>query len=121
MLWRCLEKKDTPTAYIRVIKDIYEGVRTIVKTLRGVTNDFPIDIGLHQGSVLSPFLFTIVVDELTKGIRDEILWCMLFVDDDIFLIDENRNKVRYKLERCKDTIEFKGFKLSGPKTEYLKR
>ena len=34
--------------------------------------DFPIDIGLQQGSALSPFLFITVMDELTRGIQDEI-------------------------------------------------
>ena len=51
---------------------MYDGVRTRVKTLVGDMDDFPIHIGLHQGSVLSPFLFTIIMDELTKGIQDEI-------------------------------------------------
>ncbi|KAK9083623.1 hypothetical protein Scep_030094 [Stephania cephalantha] len=38
-------------------------------------------IGLHQGSVLSPYLFTLVMDELTRHIQNDISWCMLFVDD----------------------------------------
>ena len=57
-----------PVQYMRVIKDIYEGVRTSVRTVRGDTDDFSIDIELYQGSVLSPFLFTIVMDELIRGI-----------------------------------------------------
>jgi len=36
----------------------------------GDTEDFSIDIGLHQGSALSPFLFTTVMDELTREIQD---------------------------------------------------
>ena len=47
---------------------------------------FPIDIGLHQGSSLSPFLFTIIMDALTREIRDEVPLCMLFAND-IVLID----------------------------------
>ena len=59
------------TWYIRVIKDIYEGGKTSVRTPGGFTNDFFIGMGMHQGSALSPFLFTLVMDELTRGIQDE--------------------------------------------------
>ena len=69
----------------------------------GDANNFPIDIGLHQGSTLSPFLFTIVMDELTKGIQDEIPWCMLLANDTV-LIDGTRERVNTKLERWIDTL-----------------
>ena len=85
-----------------VIKDMYDGVRTRVRALVGDTNDFPIDIGLHQGSVLSPFLFAIVMDKLARGIQDEIPWCMLFADD-IVLIDETRQGVNTKVKWWRDT------------------
>ena len=57
-----------PVEYTRVIRDMYEGVRTRVRTVIGDAEDFSIDIGLHQGSALSPFLFITVMDELTRGI-----------------------------------------------------
>jgi len=57
VLRRCLEKKGVWREYTRVIRDMYEGVRTRVRTVIGDTEDFPVDIGLHQGSALSPFLF----------------------------------------------------------------
>ena len=63
-------------------------------------------------SALSPFLFTIVMNKLTKGIQDEIPWCMLFVDD-IVLINETREGANTKLKRWRKA---KGFKLSRLKT-----
>ena len=81
-------KKRVPIKYIDIIKDIYDGVVANVRTYGDITSDFSI-IGLHQGSALSPFLFAIVMDELTKAIQDEIPWCMLFADD-IILVDETR-------------------------------
>jgi len=82
-----LIKKRVPIKYIDIIKDIYDGVVANVRTCGGITSDFFITIRLYQGSALSPFLFAIVMDELTRAIQDEILWCMLFADD-IVLVDE---------------------------------
>jgi len=53
----------------------------ILLTCEGITSDFSITIGLHQGSALSPLLFAIMMDELTRVIQDEIPYCMLFSDD----------------------------------------
>jgi len=44
---------------------MYDGVRTRVGTLVRGKDDFLIDVGLHQGLALSPFLFNIVMDKLT--------------------------------------------------------
>ena len=81
-----------------LLKIMYEGARIRVRTLRGDTKDFHIDIELHQGLALSHFLFTMVMDELTRGVQDEVPWCMLFVDD-IILINETMEGVNNKLER----------------------
>jgi len=90
-------KKIVPIKYIDIIKDMYDGVVTNVRTCEGITSNFSITIRLHQGSTLSPFLFAIVMDELTKAIQDEIPWCMLFVDD-IVLVNETRAGINAKLE-----------------------
>ena len=97
---------------------MYSEVRARVRTLVGDTKDFPIDIGLHRGLVLSPFLFTIVIDKLTKEIQDEIPWNMLFAND-IVLIDESREGANTKLELWRSTSESQDFRLSRLKIEYL--
>ena len=56
--------------------------------------------------------------ELTRAIRDEILWCMLFADD-IVLVDETIAGVNVKLELWRQTLESRGFRLSRVKTEYM--
>ena len=51
---------------------------TSVQTSDGDTDDFPIRIGLRQGSALSHYLFALVMDEITRDIQGDIPWCMLF-------------------------------------------
>lgn len=119
VMWWALEKKKVPTKYVNLIKDMYDNVVTSVRTCDGETSDFPIKIGLHQGSALSPYIFTLVMDEITKDIQGDIPWCMLFADD-VVLIDESRVGVDRKLEVWRHTLESKGFTLSRTKTEYMK-
>nr|XP_009773007.1 PREDICTED: uncharacterized protein LOC104223292 [Nicotiana sylvestris] len=55
---------------------------------------------------------------LIRHIQEEVPWCNLFVDD-IVLIDETQCSVNDRLEVRRQVLEFKGFKLSRIKTEYL--
>nr|XP_009802111.1 PREDICTED: uncharacterized protein LOC104247724 [Nicotiana sylvestris] len=75
-------------------------------------------MGLHQGSTLSLFLFSLAMDSLTRHIQGEVPWFLLFADD-IVLIDETRGGINERLEVWRHTLESKGFKLSRTKIEYL--
>jgi hypothetical protein len=50
---------------------VYDNVVTSVRISDGDT-DFPINIGLHQGLVMSPYLFALVMDEVTRDIQGDI-------------------------------------------------
>ena len=45
----------------------------------GITETFKV-FGLHQGSALSPFLFTGVFDVITEEVRKEPPWTVMFAD-----------------------------------------
>jgi hypothetical protein len=66
-----------------------DNVVTSVWTSDGDINNFPINIELHQGSTLSPYLLDFVMDEVTRDIQSGISWCMLFADD-VILVDERK-------------------------------
>jgi hypothetical protein len=97
VMWWALQKHKFSSKYITLIKDIYDNIVISVRTSDGDTNDIPINIGLHQGSALSPYLFALVMDEVTRDIQGGIPWCMLFTDDVVW-VDKSRTGVDQKLE-----------------------
>jgi hypothetical protein len=76
---------------------MYTNIVICVRACDGESDAFHIKIGLHQGSALRPYIFTLVMDEITKDKQADIPWCMLFADD-VVLIDESRIGVNQKLE-----------------------
>jgi len=99
---------------------MYEGANTRVKSLVGKTEDFRVGVGVgvHQGSALSPYLFSLVIDEITKSIQGEVPWCMLFADD-VVLVGESLEEVNYRLKEWREALESKGLKISRSKTVYI--
>ena len=54
---------------------LYENVLSCVRVCKGLSDEFEVKFGVHQGSVLSPLLFTIVLDDLSQDIcRFQLTW-----------------------------------------------
>jgi len=68
-MWWALDKHKVPSKYMTLIKDMYNNVVASVRTSDGNTDYFPIKIGIHQGSALRPYLFALVMDEVTRNIQ----------------------------------------------------
>ncbi|KAK3531903.1 hypothetical protein QTP70_034407, partial [Hemibagrus guttatus] len=108
-LWYCMRKSGVAEKYVRVVQDMYERSRTVVRCAVGQTEEFNVEVGLHQGSALSPFLFAIVMDQLSEEVRQESPWTMMFADD-IVICSESREQVEENLERWRFALERRGMK-----------
>ncbi|KAK3510351.1 hypothetical protein QTP70_004935 [Hemibagrus guttatus] len=117
-LWYCMRKSGVAEKYVRVVQDMYERSRTVVRCAVGQTEEFNVEVGLHQGSALSPFLFAIVMDQLSEEVRQESPWTMMFADD-IVICSESREQVEENLERWRFALERRGMKVIRSKTEYM--
>ena len=101
---------------VSTVMTMYEGAMTAVKTEDGLTDWFKILVGLHQGSVLSPLLFIIVMDVISREIRGGLPWELLYADD-LILMAESEEELRQKVRKWKDSMEAKGLKVNVNKTK----
>ena len=69
----CMRDKGVPEKYIILVKDMYHQCETVVRCAAGTSEPFAVEVGVHQGSAFSPFLFAIMMDSLTENIRKNIL------------------------------------------------
>ena len=64
----------------------------------GKTSRFKVEVGVHQGTALSPFMFVTVKGYLTDGVKQEAPWNILSIDD-VVLVYETREEAEEALER----------------------
>ena len=62
---------------MQAVMSLYEDSRIKVRVGSGTSQEFGVQVGVHQGSVLSELIFPIVVDVVTeharKGLWNKIL------------------------------------------------
>ena len=86
-----------PEGYIRLVQDMHQGATIRVKSKRGISEQFEVGIGLHQGSALSPFLFITLVDTISQDVRTELPWELLYADG-LAIIDITSTDTQNRLE-----------------------
>ncbi|KAK3556095.1 hypothetical protein QTP70_005248 [Hemibagrus guttatus] len=85
-LWYCMRKSGVAEKYVRVVQDMYERSRTVVRC-------------------------AVVMDQLSEEVRQESPWTMMFADD-IVICSESREQVEENLERWRFALERRGMKVS---------
>ncbi|KAK3536474.1 hypothetical protein QTP86_013795, partial [Hemibagrus guttatus] len=83
-LWYCMRKSGVAQKYVRVVQDMYERSRTVVRC-------------------------AVVMDQLSEEVRQESPWTMMFADD-IVICSESREQVEENLERWRFALERRGMK-----------
>ncbi|MBJ5686662.1 reverse transcriptase family protein, partial [Salmonella enterica subsp. enterica serovar London] len=106
-----LRKSGVDEWIVRAVMAMYANVRTVVRTVCGDSESFDVKVGLHQGSVLSPLLFVIVMDVITKKVWVKLPWHLLYTDD-LVLVAERGENFKERVQRWKANLETKGLRVN---------
>ena len=117
MEW-AMRKRNVPEVLVKAVMSLYKGAKTQVRVGSELSEQFGVKVGVHQGSVLSPLVFAVVVDVVTEDARNGLLGEMLYADD-LVLTSETIEGLREKFQKWKQAFESKGLKVNLGKTKML--
>jgi len=70
---------------------------------------------MHQGSALSPLLYVMVMETLSREFRVALPWELLYADD-LVVIAETEEDLIKRLNEWKDNVENRGMRANMNKT-----
>ena len=113
-----MKKKGLPEVIVRAVMSFYHGTKTKVRVGSELSEEFLVQVGVHQGSVLSPLLFAIAVDVTSENAREGLMNEILYVDD-LVLMGECIENLKEKFLKWKEVFESKGLKVKLKKTKAM--
>jgi hypothetical protein len=118
VIWWAMRKLRVEEWLIRLVKCMYTNARSRVRVNDTYSDEFSVKVGVHQGSVLSPLLFIIVLEALSREFRTGCPWELLYADD-LVIIAETMELLLEKLKMWKSGMEAKGLRVNLSKTKVM--
>ena len=78
---------------VHVIQGMYTDVKSRVLVKGQYSKEFGVGVGVHQGSVLSPLLFILVLEALLRQFRTGVPWEFLYADDLAVIADSLEERI----------------------------
>ena len=108
-----------PEAEARMVEAMYERTKGRVVVGSGLSEEFPVNIGLRQGSVLSPLLFFRMMELISRKISMKDVLRKMMCADDLAIIAENKQELQEVLKEWNGVFKKHGLRMSLEKTEVM--
>ena len=108
---------EIPDHLICLLRNLYLGQEETVRTLDGTTDWFKIGKGVTQGCILSPCLFNLYAEYITRNVGLDVKIARRNINnlryaDDTTLMAESKEELKKPLEKVKEVGEKAGLKLN---------
>ena len=68
-LWKILQEMGIPDHLTCLLRNLYAGQEATARTGHGTTDWFQIGKGIHQSCILSPFVFNLYAEYITRNAK----------------------------------------------------
>ena len=103
---------------MKAVMKMYKEVMSQVKVEGVDSKVFAVRVGIHQGSVLSSFIFAVVIDVVTEEVANEER--ALMYADNLVLICETKEGVCQRFVAWRNALDNKGLKMNISKTKVIR-
>jgi len=121
-LWKILKEMGIPDYLICLLRNLYAGQEATVRTGHGTTDWFQIGKGVHQGCILSPYLFNLCAEYIMRNTGLEEAQAGIKIAgrninnlryaDNTTLMAESEEELKRLLIKVKEESEKVGLKLN---------
>ena len=118
VIWWAMRKLGIDEWLVHLVQSMYKDVRSRVRVGDGYSKEFGVGVGVHQGSVLSPLLFIIVLEALSREFCTGCPWELLYVGD-LMISAESMEELLVKMQTWKTEMEKKGLRVNMGKTKIM--
>ena len=129
-MWKLLRHYGVPKKIISLIRCTFQDMSCKIVHAGQLSESFKVKTGVWQGCLLSPFLFLLVINWITKttttGRNNGIQWTLwtqlnnLNFADDLALLSHNHSQMQDKTTLLETTSAGTGLKINREKTELMK-
>ncbi|KAK3547842.1 hypothetical protein QTP86_031969 [Hemibagrus guttatus] len=126
ILWEVLWEYGVHGPLLRAVRSLYTRSRSLVRIASCKSDLFPVHVGLRQGCPLSPVLFIVFMDRISRrsqgleGVRfgDHRISSLLFADDVVLLAPSGLD-LQHALGRFAAEFEVAGMRVNTSKSEAM--
>ena len=113
---------------LRIIRDMYSNVKSCVKQMSSFSDYFSYSVGLRQGEVMSPLLFSLFVEDLELYLQndvnsglviDDIIILLLLFADDMAIVGKTPCEIQNHLDNLYTYCNHWGLQVNTIKTKVV--
>ena len=118
ILWWTMRKLGIDEWFVRLVKVMHDGANSRVRVNGCFTERFEVTVGVHQGSALSPLLFAIVMEALSRECRIGCPLELLYADD-LVIMSDHLDDLKIQLQAWRTSLDTWGLRINVGKTKIL--